>query len=170
MKNLIVLLISATMVVFNSCSGPVGPPGPVGPRGPAGEDGLLAEVFEVNANFNSGNNYSAFYELNPPIFDSDMLMVYILWNFFENEPIWRPLPLNQFLPEGILQYDYNFTRNDFEIYMGGNIPLSDIGSEFTMNQVFRIVIIPGFLLDNIDDINDYEEVSRVLNIEEDHFK
>lgn len=170
MKNLLFALLSTAALSFVSCSGPAGPPGPPGPRGPAGEDGLLAEVFEVNANFNSGNNYSAFYELNPPIFDSDMLMVYILWNFFEDEPIWRPLPLNQFLPEGILQYDYNFTRNDFEIYMDGNIPLSGVGSEFTMNQVFRIVIIPGFLLEDINDINDYEEVKKVLNIEEEDFK
>lgn len=169
MKN---LLFTFTMILLStaySCSGPSGPPGPQGPRGQDGEDGLLAEVFEVNANFNEGNNFSAFYELDPPLFDSDMLMVYILWNFFEDEPIWRPLPLSQFFPEGILQYDYNFTRFDFEILMDGNIPLTELGSEFTSNQVFRVVVIPGYMLEKIDDVNNYEEVKRVMNLTEEDF-
>jgi hypothetical protein len=159
LKLLSVLL---SFILLLGCSGPSGPQGPLGPQGPAGADGLIAEVFDVTANFNPGNNFTAAFSLDPPIFDSDVVMIYLRWQTFEGQPIWRALPITHLDQGNLLLYYFDFTSVDFVITMDSNIPLTTWGPEFTQDQVFRVAIIPGSFLEEIEDLNDYESVMKVL--------
>jgi hypothetical protein len=165
MKNFVlvkVLVVSISLLLITGCSGPAGPQGPVGPKGPAGADGLIAEVFDVTANFNPGNNFTAAFALDPPIFDSDVVMIYLRWQTFEGQPIWRALPITHLDQGSLLLYYFDYTSFDFVITMDSTLPLTAWGPEFTQNQVFRVAIIPGSFLEEIEDINDYESVMKVL--------
>lgn len=167
MKNVLILL---SLFLFAACQGPRGPEGPRGPKGDKGADGLLAEVFEVTAQFNAGNDYTAAYNLTPSLYDSDVLMIYIKWDEYEGEPVWRALPAVHFLNQGIIQYYFDYTKHDFIIRLGGDVNPATLGSAYLDNQVFRCVIIPGTFLENIDDVNDYKEVVDVLKISDTDFK
>lgn len=165
MQKSLSLLFFAILPVFlflGGCSGPSGPQGPVGPQGPSGADGLIAEVFDVTANFNPANNFTASFSLDPPLFDSDVVMIYLRWATFEGQPIWRALPITQILQGELLMYYFDFTSFDFVITMDSTAPLTVWGPEFTNNQVFRVAIIPGSFLEEISDLNDYEAVMKVL--------
>lgn len=167
MKNVLVLL---SLFLFVACQGPRGPEGPRGPKGENGSDGLLAEVFEVTAQFNAGNDYTAAYNLNPSLYDGDVLMIYIRWDEYEGEPVWRALPAVHFIDQGIVQYYYDFTKQDFIIRIGGDVNPATLGAAYLENQVFRCVIIPGSFLENIDDVNNYNEVVHTLQISDQDFK
>ncbi|MBK9511128.1 MAG: hypothetical protein IPO04_17555 [Cytophagaceae bacterium] len=65
---------------------------------------LLAEVFEVKADFTPNNEFRNFYNLNPVIFDSDVLLVYELTGTDKTgADIWKPLPQIYTISEGIFQ-------------------------------------------------------------------
>ena len=65
--------------------------------------------------------------------------------------------------EGQLQYNFDFTRDDVSIFLDGTIDFGLLGSEWTQNQVFRVVVIPA---DNVDAVNisSLEAVSKAGNI------
>lgn len=147
--------------------GPAGPQGPQGPQGPAGggEGGTATnEVFEVIVDFTAANDYFEAFTLDPELGEADMLLVYLLWEIDGNTDIWRPLPQTLFLPEGILKYNFDFTLFDFGLFLEGDFNLDNLGPEWTDEQVFRIVVVPGqFLMEHPDlGTADYETVMEVL--------
>ena len=70
----------------------------------------LAEVFEVTTSFSAANNYSRIITLNPPIYSSDMVLVYRLSDVVNGEDVWRTLPQAVYLPQGELDYNFDFTK------------------------------------------------------------
>jgi len=108
MKKIIGILTLAAAVVLLSCEGEPGPPG---------QDGVsfLGNVFEVEGDFTSQNNYELFYEFPADfeMYESDIVLVYILWKVVEGNDggtvdVWRPLPQSVVLNEGILQYNFDY--------------------------------------------------------------
>ena len=69
----------------------------------------LAEVFEVTTSFSAANNYSRIITLNPPIYSSDMVLVYRLFDVINGEDVWRTLPQTVYLLQGELDYNFGFT-------------------------------------------------------------
>lgn len=161
MKKLVLLFSAIGMIALQSCEGPAGPPGPPGPQGPGGFE---AEVFEVTRTFTQGNDFSSLIPLNPPIFASDVVLVYILWDVDGNTPIWRLMPQTVQLDEGDLIYNYDFTRFDVNLFLSSaDFPLTILGPQWTNNQTFRIVLIPGFFGNNFRvNYNDYEAVMNMI--------
>ena len=103
------------------------------------------EVFELkNVNFtNSGNGYQIYQTLNPKIYASDVILIYRLSDQINNTtPVWQPIPRTLFLTQGELDYDFDFSKQDFTIYAGGTYNLN-LTPSYINNQTFRIVIVPG---------------------------
>ena len=161
MKKFILLFVAvAGMITLQSCEGPEGIPGPPGAPGAPGLPGesggsgqvALAVVYEVNANLNAKNDFSALFSFSTPLFDSDNVLVYRLKTVEGGEKIWEPLPRKYYLSDelgdvGEIDYLYNFSKRDFFIKMefslvegvDVNATLAPWGSK----QVFRAVVIPS---------------------------
>jgi hypothetical protein len=161
MKRLFSILSLAILLVFSGCTGDDGPQGPPGPE---------SEVFELrNVNFtlNNNNEYTIFRQLNPQILDSDTILIYRLAGTTNpTTPVWQLIPRTLFLlQERELDYDFDFTRADFTIYLGSNYNLTTT-PEYINNQTFRIVIIPGFFSRSSTalDMNDYNAVIKAYGI------
>lgn len=160
MKKILLLFSAVGMIVLQSCTGPQGPPGPPG-------FGVEAEVFEVTRSFGPNNNFSNITTFNPPILDSDIVLVYLLWDVDNGAPIWRLMPQTVQLDEGDLQYNFDFTPFDVSLFLSSaDFPLTILGPQWTQNQTFRIVIIPGFFGSARIDFNDYNAVMNMLELSE----
>ncbi len=159
MKKFLSLFV--TVLLFISCEGPAGPPGP--PGLPGEEVIFLASAFEIEVDFTAQNGYSIVEPYGFEVFPSDVTLVYIQWDSAGGQPIWRLLPQIVEFQEGQLQYNFDFTRDDVSIFLDGTIDFGLLGSEWTQNQVFRVVVIPA---DNVDAVNisSLEAVSKAGNI------
>jgi hypothetical protein len=170
MRKLLSFFLLAAFVAVSACEGPMGPPGLTGPQGPQGQpgaDGLIGEVYELEpVNLTAANNFSVIFTYPSPIFNTDKVLTYFLWDVDGDTDIWRLLPQTIFVPQGIFQYNYDFTRFDTKIFLEGNFPLIQIGNEFTRDLIFRIVIIPADFDNSRIDYNDYNGVMNLINAKE----
>lgn len=169
MKKIILLSLVTALVFFTSCTVEENN---VGPQGPQGIDGVSveAEVFElknINFGFNSADGYNIYQTLNPQILPSDVVLIYRMSGLINSTtPIWQQIPRTLFLPEGELDYDFDFSKQDFTIYAGGTYNLA-LTPSYINNQTFRIVIIPGFFAGkSAQSVNhdDYNEVIKAYGI------
>ncbi|WBL23590.1 hypothetical protein [Zunongwangia sp. HRR-M8] len=172
MKKIFTLLF-ATTFLFASCSDD-GEPGPQGPQGPPGEDGLIGTTLEKTVTF-TAPEYSIFYNFpkDVDVFGSDAVLVYLLEKEDDGKDVWTLLPQTFYLEGGgQMQYNYNHTLDDVNIYLQGNIALETLGEDFTVDQTFRIVIVPSGVLakNNNIDISDYKAVMKASNIRENAVK
>jgi hypothetical protein len=162
MKRLILLLAISTTFLFQGCT----------TKEEVHAD-LLAEVFQVTTSFNAANNFSKLIILNPPIYNSDMVLVYRLFDVINGQSLWRQLPQAVYLVQGELDYNFDFTRNDINIFLESNFDLNTLGATWSQNQVFRVVIIPGYLSNKNNkavDFNDYNAVVKAFNIKDNQIK
>jgi hypothetical protein len=165
MRKISTFLAVIVMIVISSCEGPQGPPGF---DGLDGQDGLIAEVFElknVNFSYNAIEGYTIFRALTPKIFASDVVLIYRMSGTIDaSTPIWQLIPRTLFLSQGELDYDFDFSKEDFTIYAGGTYDLS-LTPQYINNQTFRIVIVPGSFSASINK-NSYADVMAALNVKE----
>ncbi len=134
---------------------------------------LIPEVFEVTASFSVTNDFAKLVTLNPAIYSSDMVLVYRLFDVVDTEDLWRSLPQTVYLSQGDLDYNFDFTRNDINIFLDSNFDLTTLSPTWAQNQVFRVVIIPGYLSNRNSkaiDFNDYNAVVKAFNIKENQIK
>lgn len=159
MKKFTFILVLIGMITLQSCEGPQGPPG---------RDGFSAEaeVFEVNRSFTTQNGFSEEIALNPPILSSDHVLIYRLAGAFQGEDDWKLVPEYYFFEDGTLDYAYNysFTRFNIGLYMEG-FDLAGLTPAVTNNQIFRVVIIPGFFSGRMDYSN-YKQVMEMYGLTE----
>lgn len=162
MKKLVLLIAITTTFLFQGCT----------TKEEIHAD-LLAEVFEVRTSFTAANNYSRLVTLNPPIYNSDMVLVYRLFDVLNGQNLWRQLPQAVYLPQGELDYNFDFTRNDINIFLESDFDLATLGAFWSQNQVFRVVIIPGYFSNKNKkaiDFNDYNAVVKAFNIKDNQIK
>ena len=155
MKKLNLLLGALVTILFISCEGPQGPPGFDGFDGLDGQDGadginILGKVVDIEGTFSATNDYSIFYEFPQSIevFETDVVLVFLLWDVTEDgngDPvdIWRLLPQTRILDQGLLQYNYDHTFFDVNIFLESDFDLSTLPAGDTDNQVFRIAVLPA---------------------------
>ena len=100
-------------------------------------------------------------------------MIYRLSGTIDSStPIWQLIPRTLYLNQGELDYDYDFSREDFKIYAGGTFDLA-LAPQYIQNQTFRIVIIPGYFSGRSArkvDKNDYNAVIKAYNINDTNVK
>jgi len=168
MKKILALL-TIIFILFISCEGPVGPPGPPGPPGQDGLDGvnILGQIFEVEVDFNTGNNFEVFVEFPNQIevFDTDVVVSYILVGNENGVDIWEPLPQTLFFNEGILLYGFNYTFADIVFFLDGTIFLEDLSSDLTQGIIFRTAILPADAALDLD-LNNMKSVMGSLKNQE----
>jgi len=138
MKNLFLLLAISTSLIFSSCEGPQGPPGPPGYDN-------LGQVFEANITFTPGNDYSRLitYPSDVVVYESDVVLVYLLEDVVNGVDVWSQLPQTYFLNQGTLLYTFDHTFLDVNIFLDANFNLDLLGPGFTDDQIFRIAILPA---------------------------
>jgi hypothetical protein len=162
MKKLLFLAVVG-MAIFSSCSRDQGLQGQDGLPGPKSE---VFELKNVNFTLNSTNEFTIFRDLNPMIFASDNILIYRMSGLINpTTPIWQLIPRTLYLPQGELDYDFDFSKQDFTIYADGTYNLT-LTPQFLNNQTFRIVIIPGYFSRStaVVDFNDYNAVIKHFNI------
>lgn len=175
MKNLLSTLALSVFFLL-SCEGPSGPPGPPGFDGLDGQDGvnILGNVLEIETDFTPGNNYSVLYPFpnTVEVFESDVVLVYLLWDQTEDgngEPvdIWRLLPQTRILNQGLLQYNFDYTFLDINLFLESDFDLGTLSPADTDNQVFRIAILPAdFAQAAKVDYSNINAVMATLNVAE----
>lgn len=169
MKNLIFAIFS--VIVLTSCEGDQGPQGPQGPY-------IVGTVFEIGGvNFNPGNDFSflGFYSDYIPagieVYSSDIVLIYLLEKVVDGNDVWSLMPQTFYLSGGTMQYNYNHTLQDFEIYLQGNINLTALDPSFTQNQVFRIAVLPADFASSAKiDITNYDSVAAAIKAENPAFE
>lgn len=165
MKKLLMLAIAISIVVVQGCEGPMGP------QGPQGQDGglIVASAFELEGvDFNDGNNYEIWEDYGFDVLPYDVVLVYILWDTDGTE-IWRLLPQSIYLPGGVLQYNFDFTRVDVRIFLQGTVNFSTLETIWTDDQTFRVVVAPADNVGRID-YSDYDAVTQMLGLEDQDFQ
>lgn len=165
MKKLFSILLLGMAIFFQACEGPMGPEGP---QGPPGLDGGLeySLVIERTIDFTAANNYFRDFQFNQPIFESDVVLVYIEWDNANGRKIWRLLPQTVFFEEGALQYNFDFTDVDYAIFLETTFDPSILDNSWTRNQTFRIVVVPGEFINGRIDYSNYEGVMKLIGAEE----
>ncbi|MCK5441385.1 MAG: collagen-like protein [Maribacter sp.] len=157
MRKISIVLGTFLSLFIMSCEGPIGPPGFDGFDGLDGLDGqdgvnILGTVIDIEGDF-IADDYSIFYEFpqTVEVFESDVVLIYLLWGQTEDSngeavDIWRLLPQTRILDQGLLQYNYDFTFFDVNIFLEADFDLSTLQAGDTDNQVFRIAVLPAELL------------------------
>lgn len=126
----------------------------------------ISEVFEVTTSFNTSNGFATIVPLAPPIFNSDVVLVYHLFSDANGVDIWRPMPQTYYMSDGgALDYNFDFTTSRVSIFLGANFELANLSGAWTQNQTFRIVIVPGSFSKTLKS-NDFSAVIKALNIKE----
>ena len=152
---------------LSSCEGPIGPPGPPGPPGADGADGLIGTIFEAQIDFDKANDYQAIVEFpsNLELFDTDVVVAYILTAVDDGNDIWEPLPQTLFFGNEILLYGYDHTFFDIRFFLDGTIDLGTLDPVFTDGVIFRVAIIPADFARDLD-VNKFEDVMSAMKIEQ----
>lgn len=156
-------------ILLASCEGPSGPPGLPGPPGVPGEDGtngILGQVIEAEVDFNKANGYEYLVELpgDIEVYDSDLIMSYILVGVDNGVDIWEPLPQTLFFGNEILLYGYDHTMFDVRFFLDGTVNFDFLDSFYTDGIIFRIAIIPADYAKTID-VNKMQTVLTALKVE-----
>lgn len=138
-----------------------------GEQGPPGEDGgiIIAPAFEIEVDFNNGNDFAITQNYGFDIVPSDVVLIYISWETINGTEVWRLLPQTAILDEGVLSYNYDFTDTDFSIFMDATFDLNSLDSSWTQNQYFRVVVVPADYINGIDTAN-YDDVVKAAQISE----
>lgn len=166
MKKISMLLV-VLVALLMSCQGdmgPVGPPGLDGLDGLDGADGLIGTIFEVEADFNpDAYEFLVNIPSNIEVYDTDIVMAYILTEVDNNVDIWEPLPQTLFIGNDILLYGYDYTYFDVRFFLDGTIDLNSLGPIYTDNVIFRVAIIPADFAGSINTLN-LDEVMAAMNV------
>lgn len=141
MKKILILPLIVISLFLTACEGPQGPPGPPGYDG----INILGQVFEVTINLNENNNFQRVVTIPSSIevYESDVILVYRWEGTFDGADIWTPLPATYFSLGDTFLYTFNHTFFDVKFFLDGNFDLTELGSEWTNDQSFRIAIVPA---------------------------
>ena len=99
------------------------------------------------------------------VFDTDVVLVYILWETADGLDVWRLLPQTLILDEGLLQYNFDYTVGDVQIFLDGTLDFNQLLPAEWQNQVFRIAVLPAEFakLETID-VFDFNTIMKAPEI------
>lgn len=166
MKKILTLFAVVGLIAFSSCEGPEGPPGP------PGYDAPVSEVIEREVDFGSNNGYSVTIPFSPAIYQNDVVLVYHLYAIQNGVDVWRLIPQTYYMTDGgALDFNYDYTLNRVNVFLGADFPLNTLSTDWTQNQVFRVVIVPADFFEtgksvNKADYSDYDAVIKKYNIDD----
>ena len=163
-KKIILLFVIVGATVFSSCEGPQGD------TGYSAESAVLEYQF-VDLTLDQNNEYSFYRQISANL--EDNVVIYRLSGVIDSQtPIWQPIPRTVYFDNGDeFDYDYDFSREDFTIYAGGNYNIAT-SPELLNDQTFRVVIIPGNFANKSSNITemDYDTLIAKYNIDDSKVK
>lgn len=169
MKKLATIILAFTTLIMVSCVGDIGPMGPAGDDGYDGADGGLeyATIYEIEGDFTSGNDYRFGYGFpGDGIYDTDVVLVYILWDVVDGIDVWRLCPQTVVLDNGVIQYNFDYTYIDVQVFLEFTVSENSLLPAETDNQVFRIAVIPAeFVALKSVDVSDINSILQYPEIE-----
>jgi len=166
MKKLAYTFVLIGMFIFQACEGPIGPEGPIGEPGL----NIVGTTYEFEKiSFNAGNKYAKVINFPAVLEISDVVLIYRLAAVQGDKDVWAQIPQNIYFNEGILNYGFDFTSNDFGLFLDGTIDFNLLGPEWTNDQIFRIVVVPSDFPSARMDYSDYEAVTKMMGIEDEDF-
>lgn len=151
---------------FQACEGPEGPVGPQGEPGIV----IVGTTYEVEIDFNTENDFLDIFDFPSKLEESDAVLVYRLSAVDNGRDVWRQLPQTYFFQEGVLMYNFDYTVDDFSIFLDGAIDLNALPTQWRTDQVFRVIVVPSDFPSSRIDYSDYEAVTKMLGIEDDDFQ
>lgn len=169
MKKILTLFAVVGLIVFSSCEGPEGPPGFDGQS-----SNKVFEISNKDFGFNDQDGYNISGLFNPIIADASTVLIYRLVGTIDiKTPIWQLIPIQINLTNNReLYYDYDFSKEDYKIYVRGNYDL-ETTPEYLDHQTFRVVLIPGSFTSKSSiksDYSDYNSVIKKYNIDDSNVK
>ena len=134
------------------------------------DDTSVSEVFEVPTSFTASNNYSKQIIFDSKIYASDDVLVYRLTGNYQGKAVWALLPESHFYNDGTFDfgYEYDYSLRDVSVYLVG-ANLNTVPTSFRLNQVLRVVIVPGGYAKQINK-KDYFDVVSKLSLKESDIK
>ena len=105
------------------------------------------------------------------VLETDIVLVYILWDQTEDDngvpvDIWRLLPQTRLLDQGILQYNFDHTFFDVNIFLEANFDLGTLAAGDTDNQIFRVAIIPADMGSGKLNTSSMKDVLGAMDVDE----
>lgn len=134
-------------------------------------------VYDVRENLvnSTGSNidfvYGVYKKFETPLNNSDVVLIY-RQDTSSGTAVWKLLPKTYYFEDGELDYHFDFTANDIQIFADANFNLTTqsnaFKNQYLNNQIFRIVLVPASFgnKNNKVDYNDYESVIKYYNINE----
>jgi hypothetical protein len=157
MKKIITILAVIGMLSFQGCT--TTDPNYV-------DHDTIGTVFETKQVSFIASSYAVKYIFPVPIYSSDVVLVYRLSGNVNGNDLWEFLPETHYFADGTRDFSYNFdfTRNDVQIYLeGNNLPTLD--ASYRLNQIFRIVVVPASFATSVN-IGNYAAVMGALKVNE----
>lgn len=163
MKKITLLLAFIGMITLQSCT--------VNEVQDDYDNDTISEVVEyTNVDLVAGNGYTALLNFPHTIYSSDMVLIYRLVDYDAAGDVWKLLPETYYFNDGTLNFGYenDFTQFDAQVRLYG-YDLAGLDNEFKLDQVFRVVIVPGYFANKTGvtvDFNDYNAVINAFQIDE----
>jgi hypothetical protein len=157
MKKITLLFAFIGMVALQSCT--------VNEVNDQNDNDTISEVFEYqNVDLMATNGYRQVLTFPHAIYASDMVLVYRLASTGPAGDVWKLLPETYYFNDGTLDFGYrnDFTRYDAEVTLYG-YDLLGLSTINKLNQVFRVVVIPGYFGNRrtlVVDFSDYKAVEH----------
>lgn len=127
------------------------------------------DLRNVNFSYNATDGWTYRQSFTNPLLDQDYVVIFRQTGTSGNTPVWQQIPRTLYLDQGELDYDFDFSKNDFMIYAGGTYDLSTT-PQYLNNQTFRVVLVPAVFGKNatLEDLKklSYEEIIAKYNIDE----
>ncbi|PXY41340.1 hypothetical protein DMB65_08020 [Flavobacterium cheongpyeongense] len=170
MKKILTLFAVVGLFAFTSCEGPEGPEG-----APGQNVNKVFEILNEDFDYNNDDGYNIYGIFNPLIGDASTILIYRLAGTIDsNTPVWQLIPRTIYLSNNReLDYDYDFSKEDFKIYVRANYDMETTAADYLDNQTFRVVIVPGSFTNKSSvkpDYSDYYEVIKKYNIDDSNVK
>lgn len=134
------------------------------------------DLKNVSFSYDSTDDYYYIYrEFNSSLVESDVVLIYRQSGTDSGNPVWQLIPRTIYLDSGDeLDYDYDFTKNDFKIWTLSTLDLysqtTTFKNTYLNNQTFRIVIVPASTGTAKINYSDYNVVAAKYGIEESDVK
>ena len=136
------------------------------------DNDTIADVYDLkNINFDlDGNQYYVKRNFTQPLYDSDVVLIYRQATVANGNPVWELMPRTYYVNEGEVDYTFDFTKNDVQIYAQATFNLTN--TSYVRNQTFRVVVIPANFGKSANAINyeNYNEVIARYNINDKNVK
>ncbi|MFV8368059.1 hypothetical protein [Flavobacterium sp. LB2R40] len=153
MKKITLFLVFIGMMALQSCE-----------VNETVDNDTISEVFEITTSFNSNNNYSKLVSFDPPIYSSDAVLVYHLYDTVNGEDVWKLMPQTYYFNDGgELDFNFDYSKFSVNIFLTANFNLNTLPASWTQDQTFRIVIIPASFSTTVNK-NNLDAVMSALKV------